>query len=303
MSRLSVIIFLSLAILSSCSKTEPTSGKETVKDEAYLLIGLIPEQNIFKQLERYEPLAEYLTEKIGMKVKLKVLTRYGNIVDNFVSARLDGAFFGSFSYAMAHTKLGVEVLARPVCMNGASRYHGLIFVRKDSGIRTAKDMKGKIFVFVDKATMAGYVFPLVYFKKNGIVNYNRYLKEAYFAGTHEYAIYDVLNKKADIGAAKNTVFTRFADTDKRISEELLVLDRSRDVIENGLAVRKDLDASIKQKLKETLMNMHNDPAGKVILTKFQAQEFTETKDADYADVYNYLKEINLNLATYDYINN
>jgi phosphonate transport system substrate-binding protein len=81
---------------------------------------------------------------------------------------------------------------------------------------------------VDKATTAGYLLPLAYFKKNGIRDYRAYLKETYFAGTHEDVIYDVLNKKADIGAAKNTVFERLAKTDERILKELLILEKSPD---------------------------------------------------------------------------
>ncbi|MEK6527513.1 MAG: phosphate/phosphite/phosphonate ABC transporter substrate-binding protein, partial [Nitrospirota bacterium] len=198
MGKALIIIFLCLTVISGCSKTETISPEEkkTAVEEHPLLIGLIPEQNVFKQLERYNPLADYLSKKIGRKIELKVLTRYGNIIDNFVSLGLDGAFFGSFTYTMAHAKLGVEVLARPLSIDGTSTYHGLIFARKDSGIKTAKDMKGKTFAFVDKATTAGYLLPIVYFKKNGIRNYKAYLKETYFTGTHDDAIYDVLNRKA-----------------------------------------------------------------------------------------------------------
>ncbi len=302
MAKTLILICLCLTIISGCSKTETTSPEEETKEGTTLLIGLIPEQNIFRQLERYEPLADYLSGKIGVKIELRVLTRYGNIIDNFVSAGLDGAFFGSFTYTLAHAKLGVEVLARPVSIDGTSTYHGLIFVRKDSGIKTPKDMEGKIFAFVDKATTAGYLLPLAYFKKYGIKDYKVYLKERYFTGTHEHAIYDVLNKKADIGAAKNTVFQRFADTDSRITDELVILRRSPDVPENGLAVRKDLDDSIKNKLKIAILNMHNDPDGRNVLKNFGAQRFIETTDDDYSGVYKYIKEINLNLATYDYIN-
>ena len=55
-------------------------------------------------------------------------------------------------------------------------------------------MKGKTFAFVDKATTAGYLLPLAYFKHNGINDYNKFFKKTYFTGTHEDAIYDVLNK-------------------------------------------------------------------------------------------------------------
>ena len=301
-SRILISVCLCLAVMTtSCRKTETTPKEETKYDKT-ILIGLIPEQNIFEQIKRYEPLASYLSKKIKMNIKLKSLTRYGNIIDNFVSAGMDGAFFGSFTYTLAHAKLGVEVLTRPVSIEGTSTYHGLIFVRKDSGIKTARDMKMKTFAFVDKATTAGYIFPLVYFKKHNIKNYKIYLKERYFTGTHEHAVYDVLNKKADIGAAKNTVFYRLANVDSRILNELVILAFSRDVPENGLAIRKDLGNSVKNKLKTALLDMHNDTAGKEVLKNFKAQKFIETTEDDYSNVYKYTKEIKLNLATYDYIN-
>jgi len=266
------------------------------------VIGLIPEQDIFSQVERYRPLADYLSRKIGRKIELKMLTRYGNIVNNFVSSGMDGAFFGSFTYTLAHAKLGVGVLARPVNLDGASTYHGLLFVRKDSGIISIKDMQGKRFVFVDKATTAGYLLPLEYFHHNGVKNYRKYLGETYFAGTHEDAIHDVLEKKADIGAAKNTVFERIAKNDPRINKELLVLVKSPEVPENALAMRRDLDETLKQDIKAALLTMDKETDGQTVLKTFGAQRFIETTDKDYAPVIEYAREIGLNLSTYDYLN-
>ncbi len=298
------IIFVAVCIfLSGCNnRPETTSPPEKAAQEQLFVIGLIPEKHIFEQVKRYEPLADYLSKKVGVKIKLMVLSRYGNIIDNFVSSGMDGAFFGSFTYALAHTKLGVEVLARPENLDGISTYHGLIFVRKDSGIRTVKDMKGKRFVFVDKATTAGYLLPCEYFKKNGIKNYGTYLRESYFAGTHGDAIYDVLDKKADIGAAKNTIYDDLANTDGRITKELLILEESPEVPENALAVKKDLDDSLKTKLKAALLNMHNDQDGRNVLKSFRARKFIETTDDDYKPVFKYAGEIGLNLSTYDYRN-
>jgi phosphonate transport system substrate-binding protein len=252
-------------------------------------------------MDRYEPLARYLSQKTGMQITLKILPHYGNIIDNFVSENMDGAFFGSFSYTLAHAKLGVQVIARPEDRDGKSTYHGFIFVRKDSGIKFVRDMAGKRFAFVDKATTAGYLLPLAYFKQHK-VDYRSYLKETYFTGTHEDAVYDVLNRKADIGAAKNTVYERLAQTDTKIKEELVILERSPDVPENGLAVRQDLDEAVKRKLTEALLNMHTDPEGRSVLEAFGARKFIATSDADYQPVYRYEREIGLDLATYDYRN-
>jgi phosphonate transport system substrate-binding protein len=286
-----------------CTETGTEKETETTSQERKpLVIGLIPERNIFEQLKRYEPLANYLSKKIGMNIKLKILTRYGNIVDNFVALNMDGAFFGSFTYALAHAKLGVEPLARPEAVDGRSTYYGVLFVRKDSGIKNTRDMESKTFAFVDKATTAGYLLALSYFKAHGIADYKTYFKKTYFAGTHQNAIHDVLEKIADIGAAKNTVYYYLANIENRIRNELVVLERSPDVPENGLAVRRDLEDSIKHKLKDSLINMHNDPDGKNVLTAFGAKKFIETTDADYASVYGYAQQVGLNLATYDYMN-
>lgn len=300
--RICIPLFLCIVVTAGCSRTETADPEEQKKADRTLLIGLIPERNIFEQMERYEPLAEYLSEKIGMKVGLKVLTRYGNIIENFVSLNLDGAFLGSFTYTLAHAKLGVVPIARPVNIDGTSTYHGLIFVRKDSGIQTSEDMKGKVFAFVDRATTAGYLLPIAYFRENGIKDHRTYFKEVYFTGTHDAAIYDVLNKRADIGAAKNTIYYSLAEKDKRIADELSIITRSPDVPENGLAVKKDLDISVRNKLKEVLLHMHDNPEGRKVLMRFRAKRFIDTGDDDYAAVYKYVKEIKLDLATYDYLN-
>jgi phosphonate transport system substrate-binding protein len=302
MNKAIIAVCLCLTILLGCGETEPEKAAETERERPSLVIGLIPERNIFKQLDRYEPLADYLSKKIGANVKLKMLTRYGNIIDNFTSAGLDAAFFGSFTYTLAHAKLGVEAIARPESLSGVSTYYGLIFVRKDSGIKSIGDMKGKRFVFVDRATTAGYLLPLALFKAHHIENYKTFFKETYFSGTHEDAIYDVLNKKADIGAAKNTVFAGLAAADSRVRDELVILARSPNVPENGLAVRKDLDHSLKNKLQEALLNMQNDIQGMNVLKQLGARRFIETDDGDYINVYKYVKQIGLDLTTYQYQN-
>jgi phosphonate transport system substrate-binding protein len=113
-STLSFLFFLILLLVAGCERTETSSSKKPQPQpgaERTFLIGLIPEQNIFKQMDRYQPLADYLSRKTNTTIRLTVLPRYGNIVDHFVSTGMDGAFFGSFTFALAHEKLGVDVLA------------------------------------------------------------------------------------------------------------------------------------------------------------------------------------------------
>jgi phosphonate transport system substrate-binding protein len=163
-------------------------------------------------------------------------------------------------------------------------------------------MKAKRFAFIDKATTAGWLLPLHFFQTHGVDDHRSWLAESYFAGTHEGAIYDVLEKKADIGAAKNTVFNRLASSDPRVSDELMVLTRSPDVPANALCVRKNLDELLKRRLKEALLNMDHDEEGRAVLKDFGATRFIATTEEDYAVVFEFAAEIGLDLETYDYIN-
>ncbi|TNF55425.1 phosphate/phosphite/phosphonate ABC transporter substrate-binding protein [bacterium] len=267
-----------------------------------LKIGLIPEQNVFKQMKRYKPLGEYIGKKIGKEIRFTILSRYGNIIDNFNRLELDGAFWGSFTGALAIKKLGIEHIARPVNLDGTSSYRGYIFVHKYSIIDSVDRMRNMTVAFVDKATTAGYIFPVAYFRENGVKNIDTYFKEHYFTGSHDAAIHAVLNKEADIGCAKNTVFDMMSREDTAVKDNLVILSTSPDVPSNGLGLRKDIPISVRDKLKNTLLEMDKDPEGKNVLKEFKVIKFIETTKEDYQPVFDATRKAGINILTYEYIN-
>jgi phosphonate transport system substrate-binding protein len=265
-------------------------------------IGLIPEQNVFKQMKRYRPLGDYIEKKTGHKIKFTILSRYGNIIDNFNRLGLDGAFWGSFTGAMAIKKLGVEHIARPVNLDGTSSYRGYIFVHKNSIIDGPERMRHMVIAFVDKATTAGYIFPLAYLRNHGINNIDTFFKEYFFTGSHDAAIYAVLNNEANVGSAKNTVFDMLAKEDPRIKEDLVILAKSPDVPSNGLGLKKGFAPVLKEKLKKVLLTMVDDPEGRKVLDEFGVIKFIETSHEDYEPVFSLARDAGINLVTYEYIN-
>jgi phosphonate transport system substrate-binding protein len=267
-----------------------------------LNIGLIPEQNVFKQFKRYVPLGKYIEKKTGIKMKFTLLSRYGNILESFYRKKMDGAFWGSFTGAMAIKKHGIQPIARPVNLDGTSTYHGYIMVHKDSGIKNINDMKGKSVAFVEKATTAGYIFPMAYFNENGIKDIDKYFSEYYFTGSHDAAIHALLNKKVDIACAKNTIYEILALEDSRIKDNLVIIARSPDVPSNGLGLRKEIAYGVKEELRSALLNMHIDPEGMEVLKEFGVKRFIETGKDDYSPVFDIAERAGINLQKYDYIN-
>ena len=269
---------------------------------AELTIGLIPEQNVFLQMKRYEPIGDYIREQTGVSVRFTILSRYGNIIDSFTTEKMDGAFWGSFTGALAIQNLGIEPIVRPLWLDGTSTYHGYVFTRKDSGITSVEDMKGKTIAFVDRATTAGYVFPMAYFREHGVTDPDTYFKEYYFAGSHDATITAVLDKEVDIGCAKNTIFNIVAAKDPSVEEDLVILTKSPKVPSNALGMRPDLDPAIMSKLTDALLSMHQNPAGRQVLAEFGAIRFIPTAKADYTPVFDVAKRAGIDLKEYRYVN-
>jgi phosphonate transport system substrate-binding protein len=267
-----------------------------------LTIGLIPEQNVFLQVQRYEPVGAYIQEQIGVKIRFTILSRYGNIIESFRTGKMDGAFWGSFTGALAIQKLGIEPIARPLWLDGTSSYHGYVFVGKNSGIESVDDMKGKTIAFVDRATTAGYIFPKAYFRENGVVDINAFFKEHYFAGSHDAAIEAVLAGKADIGCAKSTMFNLVAERDPRVKADLEILIESPTFPSNGLGMRPDLDPRIKRELVDALLGMNDTPAGGKVLKEFGATRFISTTTEDYLPLFEIAEKAGINLKEYEYVN-
>ncbi|NOY39585.1 MAG: phosphate/phosphite/phosphonate ABC transporter substrate-binding protein [Nitrospirae bacterium] len=293
MIRFIVIATLFCFILS-------TQAPMTHAENRELLIGLIPEQNIFKQIERYKPLARYLSEKTGITVRLTILSRYGDIIDRFVQRGLDGAFFGDLTGALAIEKLYIEPVVRPVNLDGSTYSYGYIIVRNDSGIKTVADMKGKVLAFVDRATVTGYLFPLSYFRSHGVENLNDFFSEFYFTGSHDSSVYAVLDGRADIGCVKNTIYNNLVSRDPTIKSELRIIAKSPLMPESTLCLRKDLPEDIKKMIKEVLLTMDRNDEGRQILAKLQARRFIAASVEDFKPVYEMLKTVGEDIETYQY---
>jgi phosphonate transport system substrate-binding protein len=296
MARRWVIICLFLAAVSSFASR--TSGEEA----AVLRVGLIPEMNVFEQADRFRLLAEWLSDQIGVQVELSMLSRYGNIVERMTGKEIDAAFLGSFTGALASAQLGMEPVARPINLDGSSTYWGYVFVRKDSGIERVEQMRGLRVALVEKATTAGYVFPVALFRRHGVEDIEKYFGEVQFWGSHDASINAVLEGRADVGAAKNTIWEHLAGESPRLRAELRIIATSPKVPSNGLFLSRDVAPALRDAIRSTLLGLENDPAAGEVLKKLRAEGFVPTDIASYQPVFDLAREAGIEMGSYSYRN-
>ena len=265
-----------------------------------ITIALLPERNVFEQKKRYQPLEAYLAAATGRPVSFKLLDNYQAIFSEILDHRVDGAFFGSMNGAIAQIKGGVEILARPVELNGVSTYTGYIFAKIDSGIaKNPATWKGKSVAFVNKVTTAGYLYPLSLLRLSGYVGApEKYFKKISFTGSHDAAILAVFNGEADLGACKSTVYDEYIKLHPEVRRNIAVLAVSAEVPSNGLGVHPDLDPEVKRRLREALLAMNSNEAGQRVLRQFQAQRFVATTLKDYDPVFTMARQAGIDLAAW-----
>lgn len=297
------------AVACAAAATIAACGRDTARETAEpppapagdapcVTIGLLPERNVFEQKKRYQPLQEHLSAACGCPVSFKLLDNYQLIFSELLERRVDGAFFGSMNGAIAQLKGGVEILARPVDLQGVSTYTGVLFTRDGSGVTIdPRTWKGKRIALVNKVTTAGYLYPLSLLRHFGYTgDPAAFFGSMSFTGSHDAAMLAVFKGEADLGACKDTVYDEQVRLHPEIGRALAVLGESAAVPNNGLGVRPDLSPDLKTKLREALLGMHARENGQRALRQFGAQRFVATAQSDYDPVFAMAREAGVDLA-------
>lgn len=280
------LLLLLTALLLILACIAPGAGAASKRE---LLIGIEPEHNIFDQMQRYRVLAGYLSDELGLSIRLTIMSRYGEIEKRFRTLRLDGAMLSSYTAMLATREFGFTPVVNIVNPDDDFSSRGYIFTRADSGIENVGDMEGKSVVFVDRATTEGYIFALSWLRKHGITDLDSYFSRSYFSGSHASVVFAVLDGRADVGAVKNTVFAQLVSKDPYISSELRVIDKSPLVPEVTLCIKSDLEPGLIEKLQTALLKMDQTVEGNKVLKKLQIRRFVPASPESF-DVVSQLAE-------------
>jgi phosphonate transport system substrate-binding protein len=294
---------LSIAVIAIVLTAFPVSPVLAASASGKIIIGVIPEVNLVKQMDRFVPLSDYLDKKTGFDVEIKPLSNYGHLYEEMREGNIDGGFFGSFVYGMTRARIGVIPIARPVLPGGRSTYAGMLFFRNDIGIKKPSDMKGKTIALADPATTGGYLEQKDYLARKGI-NIDKDMKIVW-VGSHEAAIQAVLSHQAEVGGAKDSIVKKYRKENKVFDTLIEVISETprKGFPDNTFAVRKGLDHVKVDALKKVLLHMHNDPEGRKVLARFGAVRFIPTTDEDFKPLYDLVRHLRIDLATYPYKKN
>src|SRR5713101_2069492 len=244
-------VILVLAVLIAGLFTASVNAQE-------LKFGFTPVLSEPEMRAEFEPLMNYLSESIGQKVTLYIAKDYGDLRTQMESGSVDIGSFSPFAYVDATKGGKIRIIAQSI-IEGSATYRGIIVARKDSGLKTIADLKGKRFAFVDPKSASGYVYPRAMLIEKGI-NPETFFKETIFAGSHDKVIAAVLEGRTDAGA----IYDGAVGVAKRSGvavESLLTLASSDPIPHDAIAVRIGLDEALAKRIQLALINLDKSEAG------------------------------------------
>jgi phosphonate transport system substrate-binding protein len=243
---------------------------------AQLRIGLIPTESSSHITDRYDGLARYLERRLGIPVELKTSTDYNGVITAMQFGHIELAYFGPKSYVEAAQRAQAEAFCMEVLEDGTQGYHGIIITRRESGLKTMADLKGKTWAFTDPNSTSGTLVPTVYFVKELHIDPQQYFAKVSFSGSHEASILSVKGGKVDAASTNDLDLERGAGK-LWSKDDFQIVWTSKLIPGSPMAYRRDLPDSLKQALRDAFLQL-GDPA---VLGSLKLKGYAPAADAVY----------------------
>jgi len=189
-------------------------------------------------------------------------------------------------------------MVTPAAFGDKSRsgYTSKIIVKSGSPIKTLADLRGKTFAFVDPASTSGNYVPTLEFMNAfpGMTNEDlhtngKFFSSVSFSGKHQNGLMAVI--AGDIAAApvSSEVIDAEIAAGRVKASDFTVIHESPRIPSSPMAIRKDLPADVKAKVKKFLLS-YKEPAYfqyMMGISPAEKPEFVEAQDSDY----NYVRDL------------
>lgn len=189
-------------ILMATIAISALAGQALAQDVKVLRIGLDGGENEADQVRRTECVKAGLSKATGVaEVQLFPSPNYNGVIQGLLGGTIDLAVMGASSYASIYLKdpNAVTPVLTTKQADGSTGYYSIMVARKDSGIKTLADAKGKKLGFADPDSTSGYLVPNVALPKDIKAPVKEYFASTGFGGGHENLVLGVLDKKFDVG--------------------------------------------------------------------------------------------------------
>lgn len=285
-----VLLVSGAALLGAC-------GDSTSEDQVYVpqytstapeaartyVFGVHPLHNPKRLHEVFGPIMEYLEAQIpGSKFRLEASRDYAAYDEKLYAGKFDFSLPNPFQ-TINSLKTGYRVFGK---MGDDSNFRGIILVRKDSGIKTIKDLKGKAISYPAPTALAATMMPQYFLKTHGLDVMND--TETRYVGSQESSIMNAFLGDTAAAATWPPPWRALAKERPELAREMEVKWQTEPLPNNGLVVRDDMPAALVEKVARLLFTLQDTPEGKAILERMELTRFEPATNDTYLPVIDFI---------------
>jgi len=233
----------------------------------------------------YEAVAASVGERLGVETELVECDDYERY---FAAEEDDVHFVCSVPYIVSADRGDgtVEVLVAPVLAGdryeGRPIYFSDVIVRHGSPFRSFEDLRGSSWAYNEPLSHSGYWTTLYRLATMGETG--KFFGRAVDAGFHQTAIEMVRAGDVDASAIDSQVLEVALRDDPSLAEDLRVIEALGPSTIQPVTVARRLRPDVREAIREALLEMHDDPAGRRALGLGLVERFVAVDDASYDDI-------------------
>lgn len=227
----------------------------------------------------YDPLLAYLAERIGRPVELVQRSTYAETNELVRTGQVDLAFVCTGAYVRGEQEFGMELVAVPE-INGQPTYQSYIIVPAASPARSLEDLRQGVFAFTDPLSLSGYLVPLYALSTQG-TSPNLFFARTLFTYSHENSVRAVAEGWVDGAAVDSLVYDAMVTQNRLYGEQSRIIWRSDPYGAPPAVVHPGLDPALKERLREALLTMGEDEAGRQALAALGVDRFVPGEEKWY----------------------
>jgi len=232
-------------------------------------IGILGGENAQDRMNSNECYRAAIEEALGVPVKIFTPADYDGVIQGLLGGTLDMAWMGASGYAkiyLTNADAVTPVLTKQN-VDGSTGYYSFAFARKDSGITSIEDAKGKTFVFADPNSTSGYLVPGAELTE-AYGPLDEFFSEVRFSGGHEQSIVAVANGDAAAGVSwadglgdwedgyNSGAFRKAADAGLVDMNDIVEIWKSKLIPEGPMVLRNALPQDVKDKVTQLTADLH-----------------------------------------------
>jgi len=246
----------------------------------------IPDQDETLLRERFDKIADYLSQRLGVDVAYVPVKSYAAAVTAFRNNQVQLAWFGGLSGVQARLRVpGSEAIAQGYEDQFFKSY---LIAHRSTGLKPTKvlgqELAGHSFTFGAKGSTSGRLMPEFYLREQFHQAPEEIFSRVGFSGDHSRTIALVQSGAYEIGAVNYAVWERELADGKIDADAVSVIWETPTYPDYQWSIRGDVDGAwgdgFKARVQQALLAM-KDPE---LLKSFPRQEFVDASNDDFTPV-------------------